>query len=329
MRKSPSKIQQYSYSYLWLMEHFIGSKWLAQKRKNVSINISKSIEHSSSNLLKVPSLENLSIDDFIKSYRNKLQPVVFKGLAKTWPAFNKWSPSFFAEQYASDPVILFDASIENLKTRNFESAKIKNFKDYIIDMENGSKEYARFLPLLDQHEELKRDFDIDWLKHASGHSNKNVKNQLFIGGKDTSTSIHSAIGSNLFVQLYGRKKWWIYSTEYSPLIEPVVDRSIFFRSFSNAENPTGNFKNARGWEIVLEPGDVLFNPPFYWHQVRNLDTTIGVGYRWFSLSSILKSSLAQLIMTITASNPGLRTIKKLNGNFARVYEQVLSKSLKE
>jgi len=57
-------------------------------------------------------------------------------------------------------------------------------------MKNGSKDYARFLPLLDHHKELQKDFDIEWLQTASGYKNKSVKNQLFIGGK---TLLHQFI----------------------------------------------------------------------------------------------------------------------------------------
>eukprot|EP01034_Spumella_vulgaris_P024958 gene24958-31359_t len=34
--------------------------------------------------------------------------------------------------------------------------------------------------------------------------------------------------------------------------------------------------------VVLEPGDVLMNPPWNWHMVENLDSSsIGVATRWF------------------------------------------------
>ena len=94
------------------------------------------------------------------------------------------------------------------------------------------------------------------------------------------------------------------------------------------QKPDEIFKKARGWRVVLEPGDILYNPPFFWHEVHNLDTTVGFGYRWFSFNEIIKSSLIKFILTITATNPSIRKAKKLEENFAKVYEQVLSKSLK-
>jgi oxalate decarboxylase/phosphoglucose isomerase-like protein (cupin superfamily) len=35
------------------------------------------------------------------------------------------------------------------------------------------------------------------------------------------------------------------------------------------------------YTAVLEEGDVLFNPPWWWHSIKNIsDTTIGVASRW-------------------------------------------------
>ena len=69
----------------------------------------------------------------------------------------------------------------------------------------------------------------------------------------------------------------------------------------------------------------LRNPPFFWHQVRGLDTNIGVGFRWFALESILKISPSSFIMTLTASNPSVRQANKVKHNFAKVYAELLEK----
>ena len=63
----------------------------------------------------------------------------------------------------------------------------------------------------------------------------------------------------------------------------------------------------------------------FWHQVRGLDTNIGVGFRWFALESILKVSLPQFIMTLTVSNPSVRQANKVKHNFAKVYAELLEK----
>jgi Cupin-like domain len=39
-------------------------------------------------------------------------------------------------------------------------------------------------------------------------------------------------------------------------------------------------RNAAGFEVVLEPGDVLYLPPYTWHAVENLEPSISVNHLW-------------------------------------------------
>lgn len=330
------RLDRYHYSMLWLAEHFLKSnKKVKQLRGKLSHSISDKIPkdyvgigNNGENHNPVPVLDGNNVEEFIKYYRKKSKPVVLKNVASSWPLYNKWNPEFFAKQYPEDPVILFDAAIESRKLAYTEGKETKTVKlyEFVNSMNNGSMDYARLLPLLDQHPELLNDMDVDWLKSASNNRAKgSIKHQLFMGGPGTSTQMHCAIGSNLFIQIHGKKQWWIYSNKNAPLLEPIVDRSVFFRSQASGENPEGIFNKADGWTVILEPGDILYNPPFFWHQTRSIDINIGVGFRWFSLASILKVSPAQFLMTITASNPSVRQAKKVNQNFAKVYADLLEK----
>lgn len=328
-----SNFQRRQYNALWLMEHLLHSKWARDKRMALGERLGQGLEYDEKSIGEggadheaVPVMDGTNLEEFVRLFRNTSHPVVLKNVASNWPLFEKWTPDFFADQYPEDPVILFDAAVENSKLAYTQGKKTKStsLKAFIHAMQEGSKDYARLMPLLDQHPELLDDMDVSWLhKAANNGRKKSIKHQLFIGGPRTSTSMHCAIGSNLFIQVHGRKQWWIYSNKEAPLLEPIVDRSVFFRSYANSENPEGIFKKARGWTVVLEPGDILYNPPFFWHQVRGLNTNIGVGFRWFALESILKISLSQFIMTLTASNPSVRQANKVKHNFAKLYAELL------
>ena len=330
-----SRYDRYLYSMMWVAEHFFGSnKKIKKLREDLSASISQKIPNELGGLgengekhIPVPVIEGMNIEEFIKNYRKKSLPVVLKNAASSWPFYKKWNPEFFAEKYPDDPVILFDAAIESKDLAYTDGKKTKTVSlfEFVESMNKGGKDYARLLPILDQHPEILKDLDMDWLMSAANNDAREVKHQLFMGGARTSTQMHCAIGSNLFIQIHGRKQWWIYSNKISPLLEPVVDRSVFFRSQANGEKPEGSFKKADGWTVILEPGDVLYNPPFFWHQARSIDTNIGVGFRWFSLAAILKISPAQLLMTVTASNPSVREAKKVNQNFAKVYAELLER----
>jgi hypothetical protein len=55
-----------------------------------------------------------------------------------------------------DPVILFDASIESKDLAYTDGKKTKTVSllEFVESMNKGGKDYARLLPILDQHPEL-------------------------------------------------------------------------------------------------------------------------------------------------------------------------------
>ena len=84
----------------------------------------------------------------------------------------------------------------------------------------------------------------------------------------------------------------------------------------------------QAWECVLEPGDILFNPPSWWHHVTNLSESIGVGFRWFDLFSSTKSSFTQTLLTLFSSNPYIFQAMKNRTDFAKIFEYMNKKNRK-
>ena len=40
------------------------------------------------------------------------------------------------------------------------------------------------------------------------------------------------------------------------------------------------FKYCPTYYAEVGPGDVLFNPPWWWHAIKNSENTVGVASRW-------------------------------------------------
>ena len=135
--------------------------------------------------------------------------------------------------------------------------------------------------------------------------------QVFIGGKGSKTSLHCATENNLFTQVFGEKHWYLYPPKNDFFLNPPITKSPYFYSNFNPEKPDYNkFPAARfltTFECVLRPGDILFNPPLWWHQVKNLNHSIGVGFRWFSPVNSIKASFTETLMTLLLLNEITRT----------------------
>ena len=132
-----------------------------------------------------------------------------------------------------------------------------------------------------------------------------------MGGAGTATGLHSSIAPNLFYQITGRKRWYIYPAWTAPFFAPEVRCSPYFYSEVNVDDTEAWPHAARvpGWVAELEPGDVLYVPAFAWHQVHNHSASIAVGYRWASVPMGWRTSPIQTFLVATCSNPSLRQAK--------------------
>jgi hypothetical protein len=108
--------------------------------------------------------------------------------------------------------------------------------------------------------------------------------QLFFGGKNTGTSLHSASNINFFFNVKGTKHWGFIHPKYTSLIKcQTSDKGLFAVSADDffSEKEDNPYLRIPRYEALLNSGDFLFNPSWYWHAVRNkTDYTIAVANRY-------------------------------------------------
>ena len=111
--------------------------------------------------------------------------------------------------------------------------------------------------------------------------------QLFLGRGGTGSPFHATAVWNWFVMLEGRKTWYFVDPRDSVFLYPfpVMGRAASFALCLFPDEYDAEQFPAFAWcpyyEATLEPGDVLLNPPWWWHAIRNVSpTTIGVASRW-------------------------------------------------
>jgi len=59
---------------------------------------------------------------------------------------------------------------------------------------------------------------------------------------------------------------------------------MYYLSYVDCDNPDyekfPKFREARAWEGMLNPGEILYLPARWWHQVRSLQDAISVNFWW-------------------------------------------------
>lgn len=273
--------------------------------------------------------KNLSDEEFKNKYVKHGIPVVLEGAASDWDCVKKWSLDYFQDLHGNDEVLLAD----QIKIEN--DYEVITLNEIIEGIKQGNGKYYRFYPLLERHPEHLADFDYKWLRSKRNSNSYIEAFQVFIGGDKTITPIHNANLCNLFTQVVGEKKWVLYHPEFTPIIDPHPVKGQYrnapykrdsgpFNPFNpDFNDPYSLFKYIDGYSVQLNPGDVLWNPPYHWHAVENIGNSIGVGYRWFSPSYCYKLHPYYSFLDTIATNPTiwkfLNIIKK-DGNLIYLME---------
>ena len=238
-------------------------------------------------MIPLERVSGISDEDLINNYIKKHIPVIIEGKAKEWECCKSWSLDYFNELHGTDQVLYVDA--QNKEKKGYVESSLA---EVIEKIKNGEGEYYRFYPLLKKHPEHLLDFDYKWLRKCRTKGGVGEAFQVFIGGKGSYTPVHNANGHNLFTQVYGEKEWMLYPSHYTAIIDPDPARNVsrgapkrkglVFNPFEDVTEAHELYRYMDGYHVKLQPGDVLYNPPYWWHCVQNPSNSIGVGYRWFT-----------------------------------------------
>jgi len=298
------------YNVLFVCEHILGiksfQKYLGNNRKKLYAKIDAYLSGTNRGSIKpVEEVDkNISYEQFIKECYNTVTPKVFRGAADNWNATKNWNFDFFAENHGHKKIILTDNV--GLSEQEFEEI---NLKYYVDQMKDGSLKYLRFSDVVNDDENLKNDFDLAWLRKYNLPYSWGEDLKMFMGGKNTLTTTHVGFSSFLFVQVMGRKKWILYAPEERIFLDARTERTFHFYSKANPYQPNDPefplLKYAKQYEVMLEPGDVLWVPSFVWHHVENLTDSIGIRYGRSSVPGSWKSSKLLTTLIFLATNPNI------------------------
>ena len=216
-----------------------------------------------------------SAEDFYAHYFHQNRPCVLEGFTSGWRAL-QWTPETLAERLGDAEIEVVrgrDAFPDDFDQRTRELSVRMPFRDYVRLVRqrsptndlysvahNKNMDRAAFAGLLADVDVDEGYFDPTRL--AGGTS-------FWLGPAGTITPLHHDTTNILFCQLYGRKKMVLVS----PFETNLLHHARGFYSSLSGEAPEGAFPGRRH-TVVLEPGDALFLPVGWWHEVRALDVSI-------------------------------------------------------
>lgn len=241
--------------------------------------------------IKVPSKEEFA------DYVRRAQPVVIAGAMDSWPA-RKWSAEYFRATYGDRMVPA--APVREGKVVYGAKFGVRyqeiRFTEWLDALLAGSPppSYLMF-PLAEILPDLLEDLRVPSFCPAAPWT----QTRFWMSPQDTGSPMHHDLPDNLLAQVIGRKRitlvpsadsWRMYRYPLTSHL-PQCSR-IDVEKPDPARYP--RFEKARRVVVEIGPGDLLYLPRLWWHQVRSLDFSVSVNHWWATgwRYTIIRSAVA-------------------------------------
>ncbi len=196
------------------------------------------------------------------------KPFIVKGYFKDTDPIKNWDFNYLSENHGDFKVacLKLDLDIDNPRPQGL-NIPVKEFINRILN-----KEKLYLTVDLDLVEEL--DLKQLQFKERLGNLFKfSGYHNLFLGGGNSYTPLHSELPASCAVQVIGSKKWYMLDPKYSCSLHSVVGSNGFYYApaycFAESNEDAKIWRIPR-YEIICEPGDFLYCPSWFWHETKNI-----------------------------------------------------------
>ncbi len=233
----------------------------------------------------VRSVSDLGHEEFERDHYRPSRPVVIRGGARDWPAFGRWTPEHLRDRFGERTVTVavnrrgaFDYANARQEPMPFHRAAELIHSDR---PDGAVFHYVQQKSLPVEFPELLADVKVPrWIDRPEWIAATN----LWFGGAGNVTPLHFDRDNNFFAQLHGRKHLTLFDPSHFLDLYPNLDSPLSHISRVDLLAPDyerfPKLRDAQPVEVLLEPGDLLYLPPFWWHLVRSLDEAISINFWW-------------------------------------------------
>jgi Cupin-like domain len=230
---------------------------------------------------------------FEGKYLDREIPAIIIDALSDWKAVNAWSPEYLASVLKDKQTVIAVSTEDRFNYSSSENVdgdalqyqcETLDFIDAISKILNSNatdeRYYVMQTSIPDKFPELLPDIKSPkWIE-----SNEAAIN-LWFGTANNVTPLHYDQSNNFFAQVYGRKRVTLFDPLQTEFLYPYpMSSTMNHLSFVDIENPDliryPEYRKAQPMECILEPGELLYLPAYWWHQVRSLDVSISVSFWW-------------------------------------------------
>ncbi|RKP26974.1 hypothetical protein SYNPS1DRAFT_13376 [Syncephalis pseudoplumigaleata] len=204
-----------------------------------------------------------------------------------WPAMTRWAEADYLLEVLGRRWV--PVEIGRRYTDAQWQQKLMPLADFLRDyvVEGAAMGYLAQHDLFRQVPRLRHDIHVPDYCYAVETSTGTVQTHAWFGPAGTTSPLHYDPDHNLFAQVVGRKQFRLYAPDqpvYPHATGTMLHNTSQVDGMVDVEAPCWEafpaFAQAQGYDCTLQPGDLLYIPPLWWHYVRALDTSFSVSF-WF------------------------------------------------
>ncbi|XP_053677723.1 2-oxoglutarate and iron-dependent oxygenase JMJD4 homolog [Anopheles nili] len=250
------------------------------------------------------SFKNISYDYFFHRFMQCNRAVVVESVADEWECYKRWidrtkvpprlNVTYLKEKLLNVPVPVADCGKQHYNTH--EKIQLALF-DFLNTWETEGMNDHQTSPLEQRGRYYLKDWHLrsekpeysfyrtpdlfasDWLNEYLVEKSIDDYRFVYMGPKGTWTGFHADVfGSYSWsVNIFGRKLWYLLPPGEEQKLLTSFKNLPFSVTEEELKNAGVNF-----FSIHQEPGEAVFIPSGWYHQVLNVEDAISVNHNWFN-----------------------------------------------
>ncbi|HTI68234.1 MAG TPA: cupin-like domain-containing protein [Caulobacteraceae bacterium] len=242
-----------------------------------------------SSTLAIPRKDKVPTDEFRDLHYAANWPVLMAGAVERWPAVRRWTPDYLKAVVGNAPVQVqvdrtADPDFERRMADHAATLPFDAFIDRISRPDAGNEAYMTAYNSAQNAQALAPlHADLDFLGAYLSRDADRPHGMMWIGPRGAFTPLHHDLTNNLLLQLVGRKVVLMAPPGETPRL--YNDHHVYSRIRDlTAPDVLARFPKLEGvrvHRVALDPGDALFIPLGWWHQVSALDFSVTITHTNF------------------------------------------------
>lgn len=234
--------------------------------------------------MKTAALENLVLDELDEALN---RPHVYRKAGADWLSTKQWSLEYFKKNYSSETIYVIDKPDSTLIGEDLERKKYIEmvFGDFIAKVESGEMTRDNYCYMI-QSDLLENNKSLqDQYTFPPIFSQYEMEDYLWVSPDVAVTPLHFDSEHILSYQVTGSKKFTFYSPDnpgkfYRLQNDPKLAHLSMINPYDVDREVFPGFPETPDYEFTLEPGDILYIPPKWWHHVISKEVSVSVTRNW-------------------------------------------------